>query len=592
MRITFEQEDTVYIRKDFEDLDFIHPERVAFKIDKKRSTGKEIYGIGVMCYSSSEFIENTGILCCRPETFVESRRDAVRRVITFIKSNYYDKSDSTLGGVLLGLIKALQALDNHRKSYSDKIIDLLDVSDCLEAYKRYTNRLIEEVRDKSTKKSTAYEQQRYACTLLSVTCNRPKEDFLHSSPRISWDSNRAIIPQLKEKAEETIIDTAKDISICLEIIEAAYEIYVNKNEKYLNQSKWMAITKKNPAGDGLSNYRHIVATALFTFIAFTSANVSPALELKIDEVEDKDIDKELVLLAVKRRAGGKIVQFTVRKQYRKYFNKYLELRKVISHTDNTYIFPNIGNIGFLDSLDIHTGGTATWLRNNFSVSQQLSGRVLRKYHAQEHLDISGNNHKATSVKLQNTESVLLSNYAPIDLNEAADMLSRMLNVLYENAIARTRLKTSIPAQIVEWSSGDSSIPTGQCLSTDVLRPKLGEGFTTYAPQPDCTKRETCLFCANYGVHADKDDLNRLLSLKYICSAKRNSMQESIFFERIAPVIHRIDEIVDLVLKHRPELNDSVNLITENISMGLLDSFWSDYLDSQEIGVFSMFGREV
>ena len=201
-------------------------------------------------------------------------------------------------------------------------------------------------------------------------------------------------------------------------------------------------------------------------------------------------------------------------------------------------------------------------------------------------------HKATSKKLQNTESVLLSNYAPIDLNEAAEMLSRMLNVLYENAIARTRLKASIPAQIVEWSRDDSSIPTGQCLSTDLLRPKLGEGFTTYAPQPDCAKRETCLFCANYGVHADKDDLNRLLSLKYICSTKKNSMQESIFFERIAPIIHRIDEIVDLVLKHRPELNDSVNIISENISMGLLDSFWSDYLDSEEIGSFSMFGREM
>lgn len=591
MRITFEQEDTVYIGKDFEELSFIHPEKVAFQIERKNSPVKDTYGIGVMCYSSSEFIENTGVLCCRTETFIESRREAVRRVINFIKTNYYEKSDSTVAGVLLGLIKSLQALDNHRKHYSDKIIDLLDASDCLEAYKQYTKKLIEEVRDNSTKKSTAYELQRYACTLLSITCDRPKDDFLHSSPRISWDSNRAIIPQFTE-GEEEVIDTAKDIAICLEVIEAAHEIYVTKNEKFLNQAKWIAITRKNPAGDGLSNFRHIVATALFTFIAFTSANVSPALELRIDEVEDKDVDKELVLLAAKRRAGGKVVEFTVSKKYRKFFYKYLEVRKVISHTDNTFIFPNIGDVGCLDSMDIHTGITATWLRKNFGVSQQLSGRVLRKFYAQQHLDKSGNNHKAVSKRIQNTEPVFLSNYAPKDLKEVADTLSRMLNILYENAIARTRIKVLIPAQIVEWSSAASSIPTGQCLSTDVLRPKLGEGFTTYAPQPDCSKRETCLFCANYGVHADEDDLNRLLSLKHICLTKKNSMQESIFFERIAPVIHRIDEVVDLILNHRPELTGSVNVLIENISMGLLDSFWSDYLDSQDIGSFSMFGREV
>jgi hypothetical protein len=146
---------------------------------------------------------------------------------------------------------------------------------------------------------------------------------------------------------------------------------------------------------------------------------------------------------------------------------------------------------------------------------------------------------------------------------------------------------SIAVQIIDTYNEERSIPTGQCSTQGQLSPVLSSGFTEKNPTPDCRRKETCIFCEYYSVHADEKDLRRLLSLRFLCDELKQSMGHDQYVEQWGPVIFRVDEIIEEILKKNMKLKADYESIKKEVDMGYLDKFWEARLETlMAVGVIS------
>ena len=77
-------------------------------------------------------------------------------------------------------------------------------------------------------------------------------------------------------------------------------------------------------------------------------------------------------------------------------------------------------------------------------------------------------------------------------------------------------------QTIDVTIDTQILPVGAC-TTAILQPEKAFGLTEQAPNPNCQQFEHCLFCQHYAIHADDEDVRKLLSLK-VYSATSNKKQ--------------------------------------------------------------------
>lgn len=115
-------------------------------------------------------------------------------------------------------------------------------------------------------------------------------------------------------------------------------------------------------------------------------------------------------------------------------------------------------------------------------------------------------------------------------------------------------------------------PVGAC--TDHENPSAAASVVVV--EPDCSKFEGCFFCDNYRLHADAEDMRKLLScrrvLKYVVPLNGDSVRA----ERVyTAVVERINVLLGELKRRQPQVYETVRMDVEE--HGQLTRYWAGKL---------------
>jgi len=116
------------------------------------------------------------------------------------------------------------------------------------------------------------------------------------------------------------------------------------------------------------------------------------------------------------------------------------------------------------------------------------------------------------------------------------------------------------------------IPIGRCADHGKPSPTVSSPIVV----PDCSKVEGCFFCDNYRLHADEDDMKKLMScrrvLQYITPLNGDSIRaEGVF----TAIMHRIDWLLEELRRRQPQAFEAVRIDIEE--RGQLTRYWANKL---------------
>lgn len=113
---------------------------------------------------------------------------------------------------------------------------------------------------------------------------------------------------------------------------------------------------------------------------------------------------------------------------------------------------------------------------------------------------------------------------------------------------------STSAPIISNIASTIRLNLANTLSTDMghcftKAPKLHNIYQNIdLDTPNCSNPISCLFCENYVIHTDKEDIHKLLSAKKVFEmANSNQNSENIFL-----VIQKINDVLDSILNNDPK----------------------------------------
>lgn len=345
------------------------------------------------------------------------------------------------------------------------------------------------------------------------------------------------------------------------------EIGINDREtqKRIISRSTLVLKKTNESDRGTNLFQKQAflrdAISSFAFLLIANTGMNPTQLLNIKWNENYNIQKESIdFCLIKYRAFNKKVHFRITNKFLPTFKKYLDLRnhyllgarsdylipsfgeKYESHKDFVYISKNIKSL----MLDLgYTKGLITarewrclkseWLINNTDPS------IASKF-------------------LQNSERTILNHYTSGTFTRQAEDLTAFLTKL-------------ISFSTVTDSPYKSSTAVGGCKEPD----KPVNIFNDLAFKSDCRQPEGCLFCENYLIHADENDLRKLLSCKYCIEHTQVLSRTYDDWHTIYdPVLLRIEQIVSYISEINASLVERVK--HEVYIDGNLDSYWEGKLE--------------
>lgn len=333
-----------------------------------------------------------------------------------------------------------------------------------------------------------------------------------------------------------------------------------------------------PAAIWLAN--RAISAGLITFISATSTNLSVAQELVLDTEQMEVSTQGKRFSGAKGRAEGKEVYPEFGADYLPVYKKIKDLRSwILNGRESSLLFPYQTEEGSLSRLE---RWSLKELKRMFSAALPNTVWVTpmqwRKGVGSEYIKLSDGDTVLAAEKLGNSETTVRQHYARPSVDDTANELTIFFDSIYNQAISRTRLLEQIPVKI-QSAERASNIPTGYCDNSKDSAPILADGFTSLAPEPSCGEPATCLFCSFYGVHADEQDIRRLLSLQHLLRVSKGSMANERYLDKISPMLHRIDEVlaeIEQAANVQPAL---VASIRAQVERGVLDSFWEIHFNT-------------
>jgi len=296
---------------------------------------------------------------------------------------------------------------------------------------------------------------------------------------------------------------------------------------------------------------------LVLFFANTGLNFTQAKDLLwSDDYSIKT--SSLGLKTIKHRAQGKEIEIVISSQFLDTFRKYVKLRNtIIQGNDYPFLlFVKEAGKEVINQLPkgILKRVTRDLRRAFYSDIEEINTREWRAKKSDfliRTTDIS-----TTAIMLQNSEETVMRAYMEGSEQDHASELSNYWRRL--NEIVNLK------------RSSDSGEPTsiGNCK-----RPNTPKAESTTSPiTPDCRQPEGCLFCNQYSVHTDDQDLRKLHSLLYVineCMPLAKSIEHhNTVFGEIVKRIHSILATVRNRSEALKELNEAVKNdvnVNENLS---------------------------
>lgn len=91
-------------------------------------------------------------------------------------------------------------------------------------------------------------------------------------------------------------------------------------------------------------------------------------------------------------------------------------------------------------------------------------------------------------------------------------------------------------------------------------------------EPDCKKVQGCFFCDKYRVHADEQDMRKLMSCRVVMQQITHLQSDSLHAERVyTAVMDRIEALLRELKQRQPKVFETVRADVEG--RGQLSRYW-------------------
>lgn len=208
-----------------------------------------------------------------------------------------------------------------------------------------------------------------------------------------------------------------------------------------------------------------------------------------------------------------------------------------------------------------------------SALPKLSARKMRK-HKSVGMHTSGISPSAVASSLNHSQTVNFTTYAEATPEQQeAEFSAFWQSIRSAAALVKERSEKNKNKLI--------SIPAGHCSGFNTPTP-LSDS-EQYALKPNCQSQYGCLYCQHYVCHSDEEDVHKLLSLRYVIDALRNSAPDAKHAETLYQQLSiQIDYIIDLLGDRSISSKKMINRMKEKVfNYGELTSFWETRLSRYE-----------
>jgi len=319
---------------------------------------------------------------------------------------------------------------------------------------------------------------------------------------------------------------------------------------------------------------------MLLFIAQTGANLDTAQQLQIGTMEILPSTQERRFSGTKSRAGGKEVQPEFGVKFEPIFRKIVELRELYVQDEICdFVFPMRNDVRKLSP--IGNGKfqlLKKFLQRIFPKIVWITPQQWRKHKSSQTVELSDGDLLLEAEVMGHSLETARKNYSRTSFQDASQQISRFFNELREVAVAKTRTLERIAVQTLDETVDVQTLPVGACI-TAAPHPEKALGFTKKATTPNCQQFEHCLFCQHYAVHADDEDVRKLLSLKSLLGYVKQKAMDLIKWEQqFGVVLHRIDEVLNDLSNSYENLRDRIFLIQEEVESSDLDAYWLNHFE--------------
>ncbi|RZO91722.1 MAG: hypothetical protein EVA59_11150 [Limnobacter sp.] len=599
--------DPIEVAIEFERQYILHPERALIDCGAT-ATGQYIKTpLGIICYGQRRrgAVGNAHTWSVNPDTLIPERRAVVSKLIDYLCEKYYSASPQTKYRVVSHHRAIFDWMDKDYLTNGKQAIDFEKHVSLKAMYCTYTKHLKHLVMlgQKRTSNSSsngmsnngakAYQsaarQVVMACTGLDEEVIKSWAEYI-GEKRSAYAINKAQDSEPIERFHDCLV----------EVIEAHYQIHVQKNQTVIDSDQWGWLTGARTDFDkrgynistSESHYSAFALIGFYFMVLATGQNESVLLGLKANELEFNRLNNTTYRVGKKGRAKGKEIIVEMGSKHKPIFEKYLTVRNVIAPPSNPFLFPDcrpesgksVNSDKPLSKLWIHALG-----------GKVFKAQALRRFYARKMGKIaqqmgvhSGDVNGIISMMLQN-EPPTATQYSVETFEQMAEPLSNFLGQLHDACIEKSRTQQTIKVHMKEHREADRTTASGACESQSGLSAELAEGFTELVSQPVCGQWESCLFCKHYGAHADEIDLKKLLSLKAVIETLHIGMDEGDFTHRFAALLHRIEEVIQAMLHKNPSLTSKVEAIKAACAVGDLDEFWAVYMRTLKLNGYQAGG---
>lgn len=295
------------------------------------------------------------------------------------------------------------------------------------------------------------------------------------------------------------------------------------------------------------------------FLAHTGMNWAQTINLTWSD-DYEVIPDHQVFRTIKWRAGSKETFFELPVAFMPRFKRFLVLRQyLLGGRACRWLFFKLGPKGEGEPTQLKEGNFAAIYKTLQRLDPDLVPIASRQWRAAKSDWLIRNTDPATTAMvLQNSEATVLASYAAGSEVSHLDEMSDFLNKVANTVLSKGHL---IAGEVVR--------AVGVC--SDFGNPhQIAEKA---AVLPTCQRPEGCLFCDKFRIHADEDDIRKLVSCRYCLrqTAPLSSSEEQ-FQVMLAPIFRRISDLLTEISRHDSAL---VTKVTREVEEdGELDPYWA------------------
>ncbi|KFE52388.1 hypothetical protein [Pseudomonas syringae] len=321
-------------------------------------------------------------------------------------------------------------------------------------------------------------------------------------------------------------------------------------------------TKDNAYRIRLGRYAHDCFVAMF--VANTGINESSLRELPWDPNFEIIKDEEIGMRTIKFRANNKAITVRVKARFINHFKKFVQLRSFFCEgIDHPYLF-----IGFNGNSKSNYRIMDTNILGRLHASMTslidydvpfLSYKQLRNY--KDNYTAKKHGHEAARILLGHSERTQRKNYLKANEKNAVDQIGKfneVVNEFFNNPHS-------------------CSTPVGGCNGEGFPQKKVDSQITS---EPNCKSESGCLNCIHHKVHANDEDVWKLLSLEYVTKQMIHASSSQEHFNQIhSPTLRQIDQILNEMLIVNPSLQQKLEDLRKDVNdNNNLTDYWQRHLE--------------